>query len=116
VRPQDRKNWQITPKMVLGSQIPRDLLYTPLSNPEFDYTEDLGNSGQEPYTRGLHANMYRGRRFEPLGERSLFLRSYLPPPATGNLWPHRRHVHGQRRKRISQRHRKRDPGHPRILR
>jgi methylmalonyl-CoA mutase N-terminal domain/subunit len=53
VRPQDRKNWQITPKMVLGSQIPRDLLYTPLSNPEFDYTEDLGNSGQEPYTRGL---------------------------------------------------------------
>jgi methylmalonyl-CoA mutase N-terminal domain/subunit len=34
-----------------------------LSNPEFDYTEDLGNSGQEPYTRGLHANMYRGRAF-----------------------------------------------------
>jgi methylmalonyl-CoA mutase N-terminal domain/subunit len=63
VRPQDRKNWQTTPKMVLGSQIPRDLLYTPLSSPEFDYTADLGNSGQEPFTRGLHANMYRGRAF-----------------------------------------------------
>jgi methylmalonyl-CoA mutase N-terminal domain/subunit len=49
--------------MVLGSQTPRDLLYTPLSKPDFDYTADLGYSGQEPFTRGLHANMYRGRAF-----------------------------------------------------
>jgi methylmalonyl-CoA mutase, N-terminal domain len=51
-----------TPKTMMGSNIPRELLYTPLSNPDFDYN-DLGNSGQEPYTRGIHPNMYRGREF-----------------------------------------------------
>jgi len=59
----DRKNWHVTPRTILGSEIPRSLLYTPLDNPDFDYEEDLGNSGGEPYTRGLHANMYRGRTF-----------------------------------------------------
>ncbi len=37
VQPADRENWQTTPRLVLGSQTPRDLLYTPLSNPDFDY-------------------------------------------------------------------------------
>ena len=59
----DRENWQTTPQMVLGSQTPRDLLYTPLNNPDFDYAADLGNSGEQPFTRGIHANMYRGRAF-----------------------------------------------------
>ena len=63
VREQDRKNWYVTPHTILGSEIPRELLYTPLDNPDFDYKEDLGNSGEEPYTRGLHPNMYRGRAF-----------------------------------------------------
>ena len=63
VREEDRKNWHVTPHTILGSEIPREMLYTPLSNPDFDYTEDLGNSGAEPYTRGIHANMYRGREF-----------------------------------------------------
>jgi methylmalonyl-CoA mutase N-terminal domain/subunit len=63
VRPADRENWQTIPQMVLGSQTSRDLLYTPLSNPDFDYTADLGNSGEPPFTRGIHANMYRGRAF-----------------------------------------------------
>ncbi|MBW2439376.1 MAG: acyl-CoA mutase large subunit family protein [Deltaproteobacteria bacterium] len=63
VRPADRENWQSVPQMVLGSRTPRDLLYTPLSNPEFDYGMDLGNSGEPPFTRGVHANMYRGRAF-----------------------------------------------------
>ena len=58
-----RKNWRRTPHTVLGSDTPRDLLYTPLSNPDFDYHGDLGNSGQEPFTRGVHASMYRGREF-----------------------------------------------------
>ncbi len=60
---QDRKNWKVTPQTIVGSEIPRELLYTPLNNPEFDYAEDLGFSGKEPYTRGIHANMYRGRTF-----------------------------------------------------
>ncbi len=63
VREQDRKNWKITPHTILGSEIPRELIYTPLSNPDFDYQEDLGFSGEVPYTRGIHPNMYRGRTF-----------------------------------------------------
>lgn len=63
VREQDRKNWEVTPHTILGSELPRELLYTPASNPDFDYTKDLGYSGEEPYTRGLHSNMYRGRVF-----------------------------------------------------
>ncbi|HEX75337.1 MAG TPA: methylmalonyl-CoA mutase [Dehalococcoidia bacterium] len=63
VREEDQKNWQVTPHTILGSDIPREMLYTPLSNPDFDYTQDLGNSGQQPFTRGIHANMYRGREF-----------------------------------------------------
>ena len=63
VQSHDNKNWQTIPQMVLGSQTPRDLLYTPLNNPDFDYVIDLGHSGQQPFTRGIHANMYRGRTF-----------------------------------------------------
>ncbi len=43
-----------------GEDIPRDLLYTPAG---LDYEKDLGLPGAEPFTRGLHANMYRGRPF-----------------------------------------------------
>lgn len=63
VRETDRENWMKTPRTVLGSDIPREMLYTPLSIPNLDYAEDLGNSGHEPFTRGIHANMYRGREF-----------------------------------------------------
>jgi methylmalonyl-CoA mutase N-terminal domain/subunit len=58
-----REKWYVTLQTILGSEIPRSLLYTPLDNPDYDYEEDLGNSGEEPYTRGLHASMYRGRPF-----------------------------------------------------
>ena len=63
VRQQDRENWEVTPHTILGSELPRELLYTPLNNPDFDYIGDLGFSGEEPYTRGIHPNMYRGRTF-----------------------------------------------------
>ncbi|MFH1169663.1 MAG: methylmalonyl-CoA mutase family protein, partial [Chloroflexota bacterium] len=63
VREKDRENWEVTPHTILGSEIPRQLLYTPLNNAGLDYAKDLGFSGQEPYTRGVHANMYRGRNF-----------------------------------------------------
>ncbi|MDO9559155.1 MAG: methylmalonyl-CoA mutase family protein [Syntrophales bacterium] len=61
VQEKDRKNWFVTPQTILGSEIPRGLLYTPIDNENLDYAKDLGFSGQEPFTRGLHANMYRGR-------------------------------------------------------
>jgi len=63
VREEDREDWYVIPRTILGSDIPREMLYTPLSNPDFDYMEDLGHSGQEPFTRGIHANMYRGKEF-----------------------------------------------------
>jgi methylmalonyl-CoA mutase N-terminal domain/subunit len=63
VREKDRENWEVTPHTILGSEIPRKLIYTPLDVADLDYTEDLGNSGEEPFTRGIHANMYRGRSF-----------------------------------------------------
>ena len=36
-------------------------LYTPLDVADLDYESDLGNPGQYPYTRGIHASLYRGR-------------------------------------------------------
>jgi methylmalonyl-CoA mutase N-terminal domain/subunit len=60
---QDRENWWKAPKTVLGSDVPRELVSTPLSCPDLDYQADLGNPGEEPFTRGIHPNMYRGRSF-----------------------------------------------------
>jgi methylmalonyl-CoA mutase, N-terminal domain len=36
-------------------------LYTPEDVRQLDYTRDLGFPGEFPYTRGVHASMYRGR-------------------------------------------------------
>jgi methylmalonyl-CoA mutase N-terminal domain/subunit len=36
-------------------------LYTPADLDEFDYEEDLGFPGEDPYTRGVYPTMYRGR-------------------------------------------------------
>ena len=38
-----------------------DRLYTPADVADLDYFEDLGLPGEYPYTRGIHATMYRGR-------------------------------------------------------
>lgn len=51
VREEDRKNWLVSPQTVLGSDIARKMIYTPLDTPDLDYMEDLGFSGQEPFTR-----------------------------------------------------------------
>ena len=63
VRDNDKKNWQVTPQTTLGSNIPRNLIYTPLDTEGFSYDDVLGNAGQEPFTRGVHPNMYRGKKF-----------------------------------------------------
>lgn len=63
VADQDRKGWMKTPRTVLGSNIAREMVYTPLSCEEMDYGHDLGNPGEEPFTRGIHPSMYRGRKF-----------------------------------------------------
>jgi methylmalonyl-CoA mutase N-terminal domain/subunit len=43
------------------SGIPVKRLYTPLDTVNLEYTKDLGFPGEYPFTRGVHATMYRGR-------------------------------------------------------
>ena len=43
------------------SGVPLKPLYTPLDGERFDYLKDLGFPGEQPYTRGIHTSMYRGR-------------------------------------------------------
>jgi methylmalonyl-CoA mutase N-terminal domain/subunit len=47
------------PTTVSGREVAA--LYTPEDLPDFDYERELGYPGQYPYTRGVHASMYRGR-------------------------------------------------------
>lgn len=43
------------------SSVPIEPLYIPDSLGDFDYDADLGYPGQYPFTRGVHASMYRSR-------------------------------------------------------
>lgn len=43
------------------SSTPIDALYTPENLGEFDFESDVGYPGQYPFTRGVHASMYRSR-------------------------------------------------------
>jgi methylmalonyl-CoA mutase N-terminal domain/subunit len=43
------------------SGMPVNRLYTPADIPDFDYERDLGMPGEYPFTRGVHANMYRAK-------------------------------------------------------
>jgi len=43
------------------SEIPVKRVYTPADIEDFDYSEKLGLPGTYPYTRGIHATMYRAR-------------------------------------------------------
>src|SRR5687768_3382805 len=40
---------------------PIEQVYTPASIPSLDYGRDLGDPGQFPYTRGIHATGYQGK-------------------------------------------------------
>jgi methylmalonyl-CoA mutase N-terminal domain/subunit len=46
---------------ITASSEPVERIYTPLDLPDFDYLNDLGFPGEYPFTRGVHATMYRGR-------------------------------------------------------
>jgi len=43
------------------SGLPIKLLYTPEDISRMDYSRDLGFPGEEPFARGIHPTMYRGR-------------------------------------------------------
>src|SRR5687768_215424 len=42
-----------------GIELPDD--FSPANTTEIDYAKDLGEPGEFPYTRGVRANMYRGK-------------------------------------------------------
>jgi methylmalonyl-CoA mutase N-terminal domain/subunit len=48
-------------KFETSSGMEIDAIYTPEDLVNFDYTRDLGYPGEYPFTRGVQANMYRGR-------------------------------------------------------
>ncbi|MFZ0963339.1 MAG: methylmalonyl-CoA mutase family protein [Terriglobia bacterium] len=43
------------------SGVPIERLYTPADLASFNYSHDLGDPGEYPYTRGIHPTMYRGK-------------------------------------------------------
>ncbi len=48
-------------EFVTTSSAPINRLYTPADVEDMDYERDLGFPGEFPFTRGVHATMYRGR-------------------------------------------------------
>ena len=48
-------------KFETSSGLDIDTVYTPEDLVNFDYVRDLGYPGEYPFTRGVQANMYRGR-------------------------------------------------------
>jgi len=48
-------------KFETSSGLEIDTVYTPEDLVDFNYTRDLGYPGEYPFTRGVQANMYRGR-------------------------------------------------------
>ncbi len=43
------------------SGVPVERLYTTADVADFDYSRDLGDPGEYPFTRGIHPTMYRGK-------------------------------------------------------
>jgi methylmalonyl-CoA mutase N-terminal domain/subunit len=48
-------------KFETSSGVEIDTVYTPEDLSDFNYVQDLGYPGEYPFTRGVQANMYRGR-------------------------------------------------------
>jgi methylmalonyl-CoA mutase N-terminal domain/subunit len=61
LNPTIRKMPEREPQFTTTSLTPIDRLYTPVDVADLDYERDLGFPGQYPYTRGIHATMYRSK-------------------------------------------------------
>src|SRR5512144_2801102 len=48
-------------EFITTSSEPINRLYTPLDVADLDYTSDLGNPGEYPFTRGIHPTLYRSK-------------------------------------------------------
>ena len=67
---QERKRWEKTTaaqakdrpvKFMTTSSVPIQALYGPEDMQHIDFDRDISFPGEFPYTRGIHANMHRGR-------------------------------------------------------
>jgi methylmalonyl-CoA mutase N-terminal domain/subunit len=56
-----RKGEKPQKRLTTLSGVPIKQLYTSADLAALDYTRDLGNPGEYPFTRGIHRTMYRGR-------------------------------------------------------
>src|ERR1051325_4111782 len=63
LRPALKQKPESKSEFTTTSLAPLERLYTPNSLPDFDYETELGFPGEPPYTRGIHATGYRGRRW-----------------------------------------------------
>jgi len=63
------------------SGIPIEAIYTPQDTAKMDYLRDLGFPGEEPFIRGVHPTMYRGRTWT---QRQLA--GYGPPEETNKRY------------------------------
>ena len=56
-------------KFMTTSSKPIKALYVPSDTADIDFEKDIGYPGEYPYTRGVHASMYRGRvwTMRPMG-------------------------------------------------
>jgi methylmalonyl-CoA mutase N-terminal domain/subunit len=61
LKPALRESPERQEKFTTLSGVPIQRLYTPADLANFDYSQDLGDPGEYPYTRGIHPTMYRGR-------------------------------------------------------
>jgi methylmalonyl-CoA mutase, N-terminal domain len=61
LRPALEKSPERAPEFTTISSYPIRRLYTPADLSQWSPESDLGYPGQPPYTRGIHATMYRGR-------------------------------------------------------
>ena len=63
------------------SGVPIEAIYTPEDTAKMDYLRDLGFPGEEPFIRGVHPTMYRGRTWT---QRQLA--GYGPPEETNKRY------------------------------
>ena len=61
LKPALRKSPERQKEFTTLSGVPINQLYTPADLAEFDYSHDLANPGEYPYTRGIHPMMYRSK-------------------------------------------------------
>ena len=61
LKPALRESPERQEKFTTLSGVPIQRLYTPADLAKFNYSQDLGDPGDYPYTRGIHPTMYRGR-------------------------------------------------------